>query len=282
VTRRAQRRLTSALMFLAAGAATACGGDGDGAAPFATAERDEPGATATNTTAPRATTAPGDDDEGEASGGGTTIDDILLHGENWWEEEDELGRPAVRYAAIVENTGSDAVEVEISFEAFDASGASLGGPFRDYTQSVGPGGKLPFALAAGPLDASPVTLEPEVSIRQIPDFRRERYGRARIEGEIVSSSFEVRSTDVEITLTISATNTGMAGTDFGVLPHIAIYDGDGLLIDGSFVAPGFILCPGQSDTHDVRYRVSFDDFDPETASYEVFFPDVEVFEPAEC
>lgn len=264
-------------------AVAACGGDGGGASPgpFATtAEPNRTGATATATMAP-ATPADGDEED-DAPGRGTTVDDIVLHDENWREVEDELGRPAVRYVAIVENTGPHAVEVEISFEAFDEAGNEIGEPFQEFRQALGPGTRLPVALSAG-LDASPATVEPEISIRQIPDFRRERYGHVLLEGRIVKVSHEVRSTDIMLTFTVEATNTGTGTAAFGITPHIAIYDGTGALTGGGFIAGAFAgLCPGESATAQITYRVFFDDFEPETASYEVFFPDVEVPEPGTC
>jgi hypothetical protein len=248
--------------------------------PFASATRGDAGPTATSSGGEPAST-PASDNESSSSEG-TTVDDIVLHAENWREVEDELGRPAVRYAAIVENTGPHAVEVEISFEAFDEAGNEIGESFQEFRQALGPGTRLPVALSAG-LDASPATVEPDISIRQIPDFRRERYGHVVLQGEIVEVNHEVRSTDIMLTFTVEATNSGTGSAHFGITPHVAIYDGTGALIGGGFMGPVFAgLCPGESATTQMTYRVFFDDFEPETASYEVFFPDVEVPEPGTC
>jgi hypothetical protein len=58
-----------------------------------------------------------------------------------------------------------------------------------------------------------VSLEAAISIGQIPDFRRERYGHVLLEGEIVESGYEVRSTEIMLTMTVAATNAGTQGAD---------------------------------------------------------------------
>jgi hypothetical protein len=280
-----QRRLPAALVLLAGGIiAAACGGGGgdDAMLPFATATRGDAGPTATSSGGEPEHTPDGDTEPAPAPAGETTLDHIVLHDEHWVETQDQLGRPGVRYAAIVENTGPLPVEVEISFEAFDDAGTEIGEPFQEFRQALGPGTRLPVVLSAG-LDASPATVEPDISIRQIPDFRRERYGHVLLEGRIVEVSHEVRSTDVMLTFTMEATNTGTGTAAFGVTPHIAIYDGTGALTGGGFIAGAFAgLCPGESATAQMTFRVFVVDFEPETASYEVFFPDVEVPEPGTC
>jgi hypothetical protein len=271
-----------ALAFVAGSVAIACGGGGTGDSPlpFATATRGDSRPTATAGGAEPTNTTTGDDESGSSEE--TTLDHIVLHDEHWVETQDQLGRPGVRYAAIVENTGPHAVEVEISFEALDDAGNEIGEPLQDFRQALGPGTRLPVALSAG-LDASPATVEPDISIRQIPDFRRERYGHVLLRGEIVEVSHEVRSTDVLLTFTMEATNTGTGTASFGITPHVAIYDEAGSLIGGGFIAGAFAgLCPGDSATAQLTFRVFFEDFEPETASYDVYFPDVEVPEPGRC
>lgn len=268
-------------LLVALCAAVACGGDGDGDLPLPGVSTPQDAATATPADSGNATATPSPDDDEAGSGEGTSADDIVLHEVNWFELEDELGRPAVRYAAIVENTGSDPVLVSIEIEAFDVSGESLGDSMFDWSETVGAGRRLPMSLGMGPLAASPASIEPDIDIRQIPEFRRERYGKVILDGEIVEVSAEQRSTDVFLTILVEATNVGTAGAPFGVLPHLAIYDAGGL-IEGSFVAPGFIdLCPGQTAQLEVTYRVFLRGFDPDTATYAVYFSDVELMDGSE-
>jgi hypothetical protein len=263
--------------------AGACGGgDDDGESlPFATATRGDaaPTATVDPAGASASPTLAGD----APAAGETTVDHIVLHEANWVEAEDALGRPAVRFAAIVENTGPNPVEVEVSITPYDSAGNELGGLIQDFDANLGAGLRLPLAIGTGPLAASPAEVQPVVSIRQIPDFRRERYRQVVLEGEVVDVAHEVRTTDVLLTFTVSATNVGAAGADFAIIPRVAIRNASGVLIDGGITGPGIVgLCPGDSTTVETIYRVFIDDFDAESASYELFFPDVEVFQAMDC
>ena len=248
-------------------AVVACGGSIDIPSPSPTGEQE----------GLRGTGSPSQDSPTQTAGGstsqsGTVLEDIVLLDEHWYSRLDELGRPSVRWNAIASNEGAIPVTVSIRIEVFDQEGRLVGeGPFQRRSEEIVPGGMSPFSIGAGPLDAEATRVEALVEIRQIPDFRRERYGRAVFEGEVLATSFEEDRREVRVVATVAVRNTGDSGSS--VFPRLAVYDAGGVLVAGG-LGQGSLpnLCPGESDELDVQMSFSVPEgFDPTTAEVRVFF-----------
>ena len=250
----------------------ACGG-GIEITPLPTREPDVPSTgSTTGATSPQGSTGAGDTAPVPA-------ESIVLLDEHWYALEDELGRPVVRWSAIASNQGAHPVTVRIRIEVFDADGRLVGeGPsLGREEEDIDSGGASVFSIGAGPLDAEAHRVEATVNVRQIPDFRQERYGLAVFEGEVTSTRFEESRRGVQVTVTVAVRNTGDAGAS--VFPRLAVYHAGSLISGG--LAQGSLpnLCPGETENLEAQFTFSPpEDFEQTMAEVRAFFnyPEVPV------
>jgi hypothetical protein len=240
--------------------------DGIEITPVPTRQPDVPG---TDSTAAAPASQP---PTGPADTAPVSAESIVLSDEYWYTALDELERPVARWSAIATNQGAHPVSVNIEIEVFDQQGRLVGeGPLLGREEeTIDSGGTAVFSIGAGPLDAEAARVEAKVSVSQIPDFRRARYGLAVFQGEVISAQFEESRREVDVTATVSVQNTGTAGAS--VSTRLAIYHA-GALIAGGLSQGGIPnLCPGTKETLEVRFSFPIrEGFVSEDAEVRVFF-----------
>ncbi|MCD9622684.1 FxLYD domain-containing protein [Rhabdothermincola salaria] len=245
------------------------GGGGDPAVPTAEDADDS------STDPPTGDDAESDDAESDDAESDDAAAEVVE--EHWFNEIDQFDRPRVRWTGIVENVGSQPVEVSVEIEALDADGETLGSADSQFPWLVAPGEQMPFSLAIGRLPTEATSVESALLLDDLPDFRAERVGTATFTGELVDVVFD-DGRDFVVRADVEVENVGTVGwgPDFA----LAVYAADGTLVSGGWAsANAEVLCPG--DTTVVGGELTINpppDFDPASADVRVHMIDFELAE----